>query len=504
LALKLHFAYSGRGHAYKDKGDYDRAIADYDKAIRLNPYEEQYTDRGIAYLVGKHDYDRAIADFNETIRLERKSVAAYDGRGLAYSEKGDYNRAIADFNQAIQLNPNYVNPYSHRGYAYGKKGDFDRAMADLNKALTLSPKYARGYAYRAAILELHGELAPAVADYDQAIGLDPNDTIAREGRERVQALLTPNRPGATPAQAQLAPQTSPPQPVTPAIPADAQAHLVTPAIPAEAQAQLATPAIPADAQAQLAPQTSPPQPVIPAIPAERRVALVIGNSGYTSSLVQALPNPRRDAKLVADAMRQAGFDTVELTDLDHDGMLKALQSFRAKADSADWALVYFAGHGIEVNRVNYLIPVDAKLADSRDVKHETVSYEDFAEAIGGAKALRIIILDACRNNPFKAQMHQTLALRGSLDRGLAAPPETEPGSLVVYSAKEGQAAVVGDGVNSPVARAFVNQLKVPGRDVRRLFDFVRDDVLEATNNRQQPFTYGSLPSRRDFVFVAGK
>src|SRR5262249_28382350 len=140
------------------------------------------------------------------------------------------------------------------------------------------------------------------------------------------------------------------------------------------------------------------------VPAECRVALVIGNSGYTSSLVQALPNPRHDAKLVADALRQAGFETVELTDLDLAGMVKALQAIRNKADSSDWPLVYFAGHGIEINRANSLLPVDAKLADSRDVKQETVSYEDFAEAIGGAKALRIIILDACRNNPFKTQM----------------------------------------------------------------------------------------------------
>ena len=125
-------------------------------------------------------------------------------------------------------------------------------------------------------------------------------------------------------------------------------------------------------------------------------------------------------------------------------------------------------------------------------------------AIGGAKALRIIILDACRNNPFKASMRQTVVLRGSLDRGLAAPPEAEPGTLVVYSAKEGQAAVDGEGVNSPFALAFVTQLKKPGREVQRMFDDVRDDVLEATNSRQQPYKYGSLTGKRDFFFVAGQ
>jgi len=165
--------------------------------------------------------------------------------------------------------------------------------------------------------------------------------------------------------------------------------------------------------------------------------------------------------------------------------------------------VYFAGHGIEINRVNYLIPVDAKLADSRDARLETVSYDDVAEATTGARALRIIILDACRDNPFKAQMRQTLALRGSLSRGLAAPPETEPGTLVVYSAKEGQGAVDGDAANSPFAQAFVTRLRTPGREVRRMFDEVRDDVIAVTGNRQQPYTYGSLPGARDFFFVPG-
>ena len=102
-------------------------------------------------------------------------------------------------------------------------------------------------------------------------------------------------------------------------------------------------------------------------------------------------------------------------------------------------------------------------------------------------------------------MHRSAVSRGSLTRGLAPPPETEPGTLVAYSAKEGEvAADDADGVNSPFARAFVAQLKVPGREVRRLFDYVRDDVLRATGRRQQPFTYGSLPGERDFFFVSAR
>jgi tetratricopeptide (TPR) repeat protein len=367
--------------------------------------------------------------------------------------------AVAACSRLIARNPGDAISYLHRGEAYRIEGRYDQAIADLDQAIRLDPKSTfstmaytgRGEAYRGK-----GDYHRAIADFEQAIRLDPKYDFARKGLERVQALLIATAPA----------EAAPP------------------------------------AQALLPPQMPLPQPVTSIIPAERRVALVIGNSGYTSSLVQALPNPRRDAKLVANALWQAGFETVELIDLDLPGMVKALQAFRGKADSADWALVYFAGHGIEINRVNYLLPIDAKLADNRDVELEAVSYEAMLKAIEGAKALRIIILDACRSNPFKASWRQTAALRGSLDRGLAPPPETEPGTLVVYSAKEGEAAVDGDGVNSPFAQAFVTRLKTPGREVRRMFDDVSDDVIEATGKRQQPFMYGRLPGKRDFFFVA--
>jgi tetratricopeptide (TPR) repeat protein len=443
-------AYNNRCWTSNNMGDYGRSIADCDQAIRLDPkMAVAYNNRCVAYN-GTGDYDRAIVDCDQAIRLDPKSYT-YGNRCWAYDGKGDYDRALADCDQAIRLDPTIVWNYSHRCWAYNGKSEYDRAIADCDQAIRLDPRLASSYEHRGNAYEKKRDYRSAIANYDQLLKLDPNSAFARERRERVLAFLAANMPSPAPV-----PGSGPP----------------------------------------------PPQPVT--IPAERRVALVIGNSGYTSSLVQALPNPRRDATLVADALRQAGFETTELTDLDLAGMVKALQSFRAKADSADWALVYFAGHGIEINRVNYLLPVDAKLADSRDVKHETVSYEDVVEAIGGAKALRIVILDACRSDPFKANMRQTTALRGSLDRGLAAPPEAEPGTLVVYAAKEGQAAVDGDGVDSPFAQAFVKRLKTPGREVRRMFDDVSDDVFEATGKRQQPFMYGRLPGKRDFFFVAGK
>jgi Caspase domain/Tetratricopeptide repeat len=344
----------------------------------------------------------------------------------------------------MKLNPKLANAYSHRGFAYGMKGNFDRAMTDLDKAIALNPRYARGYSYRGAIYELRGDLGRAIEDYDQALKINPALPDARRYRERTQAAFA---------------------------------------------------ARPALAQRDLTKRV--------AVAPDRRVALVIGNSQYRS--VTFLPNPRRDAAAVADALQQVGFQVELVVDLDRDGMVKALRSFRDQADQADWALIYFAGHGIEIERVNYLIPTDARLLDDRDVKAEAVSYEELLSTVNGARALRLVVLDACRVNPFRDQMRRTVASRGATDRGLARPAETGPGTLVVYSAKEGEVAVDDTGgANSPFAAALIAELKVPGVELRRVFDNVRDDVLEATDNRQQPFTYGSLPGRRDFFFVAAK
>jgi tetratricopeptide (TPR) repeat protein len=398
-------------------------------------------------------------------------VVAYDNRGIHYSRKGEYDRAIPDFDEAIRLDPKFAQAYNNRGIAYNNKGSYDHAIADFDEAIRLNPKFTLAYYNRGLSYGRKGELNRAIADLDEAIRLNPKYSAAYNARAFVYASMGD---------------------YARAIADYDQALTFDPSLAVARQnRQLA--------QSAMATQTAPT-----AASAERRVALVIGNSQYRSEAF--LPNPRRDAKAVADALRQVGFQSVELKmNLDRDAMLKALRAFRDQADKADWALIYFAGHGIEINRVNYLIPIDAKLLDDRDVQTETVSYEELLPAAGGAKMLRLIVLDACRVNPFKDTMRRTMASRGANDRGLAAPPEAEPGTMIVYSAKDGEVAADDvDGVNSPFARAFVAELKVPGREVRRLFDNVRDDVLDATNNRQQPFTYGSLSGRRDFYFVAKK
>ena len=211
-----------------------------------------------------------------------------------------------------------------------------------------------------------------------------------------------------------------------------------------------------------------------------------------------MENAGRDAKIIASALTDIGFSKVTLlSNLDHTAMMNALRSFSDEAELADWAMIYYAGHGIEVGGVNYLIPTDAVLKRDRDVDIEAIDLAKVMSVTEGARKLRVVILDACRDNPFVKQMARTVASR-SIGRGLG-QVEPEAGSLVVYAAKHGQVAYDGDtGMNGPFAASLVKRLKTPKLDIRRMFDLVRDDVLDLTGKKQQPFIYGSLSGNEDF------
>jgi Caspase domain len=223
--------------------------------------------------------------------------------------------------------------------------------------------------------------------------------------------------------------------------------------------------------------------------AEKRVALVLANSAYQN--VAALPNPVNDGEMIAATLKEAGFDVVDSRhNLPALETRRALRDFADRARDADIAVVYYAGHGLEVDGTNYLIPVDAKLERDTDVYDEAFSLDRVLLAIEPAKQLRLVILDACRDNPFAKVMKRTVASR-AIGRGLAKVEPTSPNTLIAYSAKAGSTALDGD-KNSPFTTALAKHLTTPGLDVRRAFGFVRDDVLKNTSNRQEPFVYGSL------------
>ena len=224
--------------------------------------------------------------------------------------------------------------------------------------------------------------------------------------------------------------------------------------------------------------------------ADQRMALVMGNSAYQRA--PKLANATNDAGLLVETFKKAGFTVVEArNDLSAQDMRRTLRDFGAKARGADIAVIYYAGHGIEIDGNNYLVPVDAQLENDTDVYDETIGLDRVLVAIEPAKRLRLVILDACRDNPFARNMKRTMASR-AVARGLAKVEPSSPNTLVAFAAKAGLTALDGDGRNSPFATALAHHLATPGLDLRKAFGYVRDEVLQATTNRQEPFIYGSL------------
>jgi uncharacterized caspase-like protein len=224
--------------------------------------------------------------------------------------------------------------------------------------------------------------------------------------------------------------------------------------------------------------------------ADKRVAFVVGNSAYQN--VVALANPANDAAAITDMFKKAAFDVVETRrDLKNTEMRRALREFTEKARDADLAVIYYAGHGLEVDGTNYLVPVDAVLERDTDAYDEAISLDRILQAIEPAKQLRLVILDACRDNPFAKSMKRTVASR-ALGRGLAGVEPSRPNTLIAFAAKGGSTAADGDSRHSPFTTALLVHLAKPGLELGKAFRLVRDDVMKSTGNRQEPFVYGSL------------
>jgi uncharacterized caspase-like protein len=224
--------------------------------------------------------------------------------------------------------------------------------------------------------------------------------------------------------------------------------------------------------------------------AQRRVALVIGNSAYQN--VAPLANTRNDANSIAELFRKANFDVVDARqDLGVVEFKRALREFMTIARGAETAVMYFAGHGIEVSGTNYLIPVDAKLATDYDAEDEAVSLDRIIFALEPAQRLRLVILDACRDNPFGRKMQRTVAVR-AVNTGLGKVEIMSTDTLVAYAAKAGSVSYDGFGAHSPFTTALLKHIVEPGLDIRIALGRVRDEVLKITGSKQEPFVYGSL------------
>lgn len=462
-----------RGLAYERTGKDDLAMADYNLALQKRPtYGVPYNNRGVIQL-RRGALQSALDDFSLSIKFTPKFILGWTNRARVRTLMKDYDGALADFAEAEKIDQTAQQIAGNRCTTYGLMGKYDLAFADCNGLIERQPKNVYAINNRADVYFMKGDLDAALKDYNAALQLNPNNVRAHSGRgqiyERKKDL------------------------------AQARADYRSAAYSLTKFDELDVARARAIAQQRLAALT----PQTPGgAPTGRRVALVIGNGAYKN--VHVLPNPPRDAKLIANVLHDVGFQTViSVRDLTRDKFFDALKTFADEAEKADWAVVYYAGHGFEIGGVNYLVPIDAKLAADRDAEAQAVALEQVIAAVGAARKVRLVILDACRDNPFAPTMQHTLSLK-LVDKGFS---NIEPGAgfMVVYAAKHGETAIDGDdGADSPFSTALAREIKVPKVEIRKLFDIVRDDVWSVTKHVQQPFSYGSPPGREDFYFVAGK
>ncbi len=230
--------------------------------------------------------------------------------------------------------------------------------------------------------------------------------------------------------------------------------------------------------------------------AQRRTALVIGNAGYVSA--SALTNPSNDASAVAKSLRDLDFSVTLALDLDKAGFEKQIRDFAASLDGASAAVFFYAGHGLQVDGRNYLVPVDAKVANEADLPFELVSLDIVLQKMAGYRITSIIILDACRDNPLGEKLAKVLGERAkAVGQGLA-NVYASAGTLISFSTQPGNIALDGGGSNSPFTKALLHHVATPNVDVLAMLRQVRRDVIEETRQRQVPWDNSSLVD--EFMF----
>ncbi|MDA9430573.1 caspase family protein [Bradyrhizobium sp. CCBAU 51627] len=503
---QLATVYFWRAVGWNKKGDYAKVITDATEAIRLKPGQAVYNLRGSAYY-DKGDYDIAIADFDDALKLGAPSGIIFHNRGNAWRSKGDYAKAIADYDMAIKADPRSAFSFQNRGISKEALGDLDGALADLNQAIRLDPTLPQPLINRTAIWRAKNDLDRAIVDGSEAIRLakdkppvnimtPPNSVLISAYTHRALAYEAKGdyAHARDDYKATLAIVASDAGSKANQATAKVRLSLVTDAnAPIPAPSPTAQPtAVPAPPQTGTASVPSP-------APAARstRMALVIGNGAYLH--VRALPNPPNDARAVAKSLRDIGFTVSEGVDLNRAAMQKMTRDFLREAARAQVALVYYAGHGVQIDGRNYLIPVDAELKAGSGMTETMIDMDTIMAGLDDQVRTNILIFDACRNNPMAQQVASAGSSRGIEGAsGLAAPSSLGSGAtlgagtLIAFATAPGQVALDGEGANSPFSAALSRHIGTPGLEVQQMLTRVRAEVVSTTKNKQVPWSNSSL------------
>lgn len=412
-------------------------------------------------------------------------AALWPAPSPAQQRNSDPDGALADINAAIRLDPGLPQPLINRAVIWRAKGDLDRAIADTSEAIRLARVTApanimpppggvliSAYTQRALAYEAKGNFDRAKQDY--AAALEGRATDA--GSKASQATAKVRLSLLTEAVVPPAPRTAKAATAAPA-PAGAARERQSP----QYEASPSAPPAPAQAKATI-----------------RRVALVIGNSAYAH--VRALPNPTNDARSIAKSLRDIGFVVTEGSDLDRMAMQATIRDFLREAARAQIAVVYYAGHGIQVDGRNYLVPVDIQFRAGSGMTDTMMDMDTIMAGLDDQVRTNILILDACRNNPMAPKVASTGPARDieAGSSGLAAPSTLGAGAtlgagtLIAFATAPGQVALDGEGANSPFSAALTRHIGTPGLEVQQMLTRVRAEVVAATKGKQVPWSNSSL------------
>jgi len=488
-AIRLHPSvalYNLRGSAYYDKGEDDIAIADFNDALRIGPPSGIiFHNRGNAWR-SKGEYAKAIADYDQSIKLGPPSAFSWQNRGISKRALGDLDGALADINEAIRLDPTLPQPLTSRAVIWRARGDLDRAIADTTEAIRLAKAKApanimtppgsvliSAYSHRALAYEAKGDFDRARLDYAAALEGKASDAGSKANQATAKVRLS------------LLSETLPPAPRTATA---APLPSVSKAAPAS-QAGAASRSPPAAAEQRKRPDTGRET--------VRRVALVIGNNAYAH--VRPLPNPANDARAMAKSLRDIGFVVTEGTDLDRTAMQATIRDFLRDAARSQVAVVYYAGHGVQIDGRNYLVPIDIEFRAGSGMTESMMDMDTIMAGLDDQVRTNILILDACRNNPMAPKLASAGPARDiEAGSGLAAPATLGAGStlgagtLIAFATAPGQVALDGEGPNSPFSAALTRHIGTPGLEVQQMLTRVRAEVVAATKGKQVPWSNSSL------------
>jgi hypothetical protein len=325
-----------------------------------------------------------------------------------------------------------ISAYTHRALAYEAKGDFDRARQD----------------YAAA---LEGKASDA--------GSKANQATAKVRLSLLSETVPPARRTAT--------TTAPPP----------SASKAAPASPAGAASPSPPPAAEQRQRAETSRETG------------RRVALVIGNGAYAR--VRALPNPTNDARAMAKSLRDIGFVVTEGTDLDRTAMQATIRDFLRDAARSQVAVVYYAGHGVQIDGRNYLAPIDIQFQAGSGMTEAMMDMDTIMAGLDDQVRTNILILDACRNNPMAPKLASAGPAR-DIEAGSGLGATLGAGTLIAFATAPGQVALDGEGANSPFSAALTRHIGTPGLEVQQMLTRVRAEVVAATKGKQVPWSNSSL------------